>query len=334
MARKSLNGSEGDGPMDSQPGLQSGSSANGNASGSSSSTASSTSTQQAGSGAGGAKASVPRNRIKTVTAKSSIRGPKRFKISTPRLVLTAVAGIVLLAATLYAFNTTESFLIRDPRFTVQGIAGVTVGESGDSQRSSVLITGAKHASLRAIEGIFTPDLGRSTYLIPLAQRMMALRTVDWVRDASVARIWPDRLVVKVTEREPVAFLPLPSSSAGMIDAEGVILPPTAGNFVLPALIGPKPSDEPEYRRAAVARFLAISAALGDDMKNISDVDVSDPDNVIVSQAYEGKLLKLKLGDRHFAKRYRGFVQSYPEIREKAPDSRVMDLRVETRIIAE
>jgi cell division septal protein FtsQ len=231
----------------------------------------------------------------------------------------------------------EDFLIRDPRFAVRGFAGGdTVGqdEHGVPRKPTLLISGAKHASLHSIESVFASDMGRSTYLVPLADRMLALRTVDWVREASIARVWPDRLVVNVSEREPVAFITLPSSSTAMIDADGVILPPAAGNFVLPVLIGPKPSDVLESRRQAVGRMLSLSDALGDNMKNISEVDVSDRDDVVVSQEYDGRLLKLKLGDRNFAKRYRSFVQTYPDIRQRAPDATILDLRLETRIVAE
>ena len=59
---------------------------------------------------------------------------------------------------------------------------------------------------RAIEAVFAEDFGRSVYLIPLSERRASLRTVDWVKDASVARFWPNRVVVGVTERKPVAFV--------------------------------------------------------------------------------------------------------------------------------
>ena len=56
-------------------------------------------------------------------------------------------------------------------------------------------------------------MGRSVYLIPLDERRATLRTVDWVKDASVARVWPNRVVVRVAERKPVAFVTLGSRRA-------------------------------------------------------------------------------------------------------------------------
>ena len=39
------------------------------------------------------------------------------------------------------------------------------------------------------------------YVAPLAHRREAMRTVDWVKEASVARVWPNRILVDVTERK-------------------------------------------------------------------------------------------------------------------------------------
>ena len=66
----------------------------------------------------------------------------------------------------------------------------------------------------------------------LADRRATLRTVDWVKDASIARLWPNRVVVRVWERVPVAlsFRIAPSSRFGLIDEDGVILPSCAGSF--------------------------------------------------------------------------------------------------------
>ena len=45
---------------------------------------------------------------------------------------------------------------------------------------------------RAVEAVFNDDSGRSIYLLPLLDRRQTLRTVDWVKDASIVRLWPNR----------------------------------------------------------------------------------------------------------------------------------------------
>lgn len=228
-------------------------------------------------------------------------------------------------ASAYAFLAAERFLIRDPRFTVSG--------SQAGAGATLKIAGVQYASPGAIESVFAADLGRSLYLVPLEDRLTTLRTLDWVRDASIARIWPNTLLVRIWERVPVAFLALPGSGFGMIDAEGVILPRVKGKFSLPVLVGVKPSDPLAKRREGVGRMLRASAELGPAMQSISEVDVSDPENLIVSQPGGGGLLRLMLGDRNFGVRYQNFVKNYDQIRAHAPDATELDLRLEDRVIA-
>ena len=81
----------------------------------------------------------------------------------------AIVGLV----SLYALHSLEQFLIRDSRFALNGPEG--------SPDTATLEIGANHASARRIEAVFAEDSGRSVYLLPLADRQAALRTVDWVR---------------------------------------------------------------------------------------------------------------------------------------------------------
>jgi cell division protein FtsQ len=236
-----------------------------------------------------------------------------------------LAVLVAVAGSAYAFLVAERFLIRDPRFVVSG------SEAGT--RATLKIIGAQHASLGAIETVFASDLGRSLYLAPIDERLTTLRTVDWVRDASVARVWPNSLLIRVSERVPVAFITLPSRAIGLIDAEGVILPRVKGDFSFPVLAGVKAGDVLSKRRDGVQRMLNAAGELGSAMQYISHVDVSDPENLIVSQSAGGGVLKLMLGDRNFAGRYQNFVKNYDQIRAHAPDADVLDLRLEDRVIA-
>src|SRR5580704_2394585 len=139
----------------------------------------------------------------------------REGVSTGRVIAIASVICVLLIASIYFFHRWEQFLIRDPRFALSGV---------DGDPGAIEIAGAAHASRSEIERVFAIDLGRSVYLLPLSDRREALREVDWVKDASIARLWPNRVVVSVHERKPVAFVTLGSSRFALIDDEGVILP--------------------------------------------------------------------------------------------------------------
>jgi cell division protein FtsQ len=243
------------------------------------------------------------------------------RVSMPRLVATFVSTAILLALTLYGLHRLEQFLIMDSRFALRG--------PGDD--SSLEIDGAAHAARPAIEKIFGDDTGASVYLIPLAERREALRDVPWIREASVARVWPNRVIVRVKERTPVAFVRLNASRFGLIDIDGVVLPPATDRFKLPVLTGIRPSDTVAKRREGVQRMLRLTADLGAATANISEIDVSDGDNLKVTQPYDGRSLTLLLGDRNFAARYGNFVSHYGQIQQHLPGAAVLDLRLEDRI---
>jgi cell division protein FtsQ len=258
-------------------------------------------------------------RLASKRATANSARTRRF--STQRLIATFVTAAVVLGGTLYAFHVVEQFLITDSRFAL----------GGPDDNSSLEITGAAHASRPAIEKIFADDEGVSVYLIPLAERRDAVRDVAWVREASVARVWPNRVIVRVRERNPVAFVRVNSSRFGLMDAEGVILPQATDRFKLPVLTGVRASDPVAKRRQGVQRMLRLTADLGDATANISEIDVSDGDNLKVSQPYDGRSLTLLLGDRNFAARYRNFVSHYGQIQQRLPGAAVLDLRLEDRI---
>ncbi len=246
------------------------------------------------------------------------------RISTTRVVVAVLlVGLVLVTA-LIAFHRLEQFLIRDARFALNG------SESAPDT-AAVEIAGATHTARRQIEGVFAEDVGRSVYLLPLSDRRARLREVDWVKDASVARVWPNRVVVSIAERAPVAFLALGHSRFTLIDEDGVILPITAARFALPVLTGLRASDPLPERRERVHRMVRLTRELGDMTARISEIDVSDRDNLKVSEPYQKRVVTLLLGDHNFAVRYQNFVTHYADIKRRLPGATTLDLRLEDRI---
>ncbi len=66
--------------------------------------------------------------------------------------------------------------------------------------------------------------------------------------------------------------------------------------------------------------------------NISEVDVSDRDNLKVTQPYDGRMVTLLLGDRNFAAALSEFPESLcARSSSGCPDAATLDLRLEDRI---
>jgi cell division protein FtsQ len=241
-----------------------------------------------------------------------------------KIAIGVVIATVVLVISLFGWHQFEQFLIHDSRFAVNG-------PDGAEDATAIQIQGAQHASRRAIEAAFADDMGRSLYMVPLDGRRATLRTVDWVKDATVMRLWPNRVLVKVAERKPVAFVTLGASRYGLIDEDGVILPPATDRFHLPVLKGVNARDPLADRRDRVQRMLRLLRALGPNADKVAEVDVNDRDDLRVTQPYDSRMVTLLLGDQNFAVRYQNFLNHYVEIREKMPNATSLDLRLEDRI---
>jgi cell division septal protein FtsQ len=253
-----------------------------------------------------------------------IRGvaPPVDTISRVKVALRVLAVVVVIGAGMYGFHKVEQFLIRDPRFALNGIDGAA---------STLEIRGASHASAHALESTFRNDSGRSVYLMPLGDRRSTLRAVDWVKDAAVVRAWPNHVYVHVSERVPVAFVTLGASQFGLIDEDGVILPPAPDRFHLPVLTGVGQGDSPESRKRSVRRMMSLLSKLGDSATNVAEVDVTDSSNLKVKQSSGGRMITLLLGDKNYDARYRNFANHFGEIQQKLPGAATLDLRIEDRI---
>ncbi len=256
--------------------------------------------------------------------------PKHSRGSIWRWLL-SILGVCLFAVTsMYAFGRMERFLMGDPRFTFTGPRDP--GEESVNLR----IEGADHASHEAVSNVFAGDFGRSLYEVPVAERRRRLLAVNWVKQAVVRRVWPNKIRVRIEERTPVAFVQVEakdgSSRSAMIDAEGVVVDrQNAKGIDLPVLTGIRESHNEDERRRRVRRMMKLSEDVGARMAKISEVDASDAENLKVTQQLDGRAVVLILGNRGFRDRMSHFEENYPEIHKRLPEAKTFDLRLEDRI---
>lgn len=239
----------------------------------------------------------------------------------------ACFGLLLVGA-LYGFNRVERFLVRDSRFRF-------VGPEYGFESPSLDVQGVKYASRPQVLRVFSQDFGRSVYLIPLADRRAQLRELDWIREASISRIWPNHVVVHVEERRPVAFMKVQVdrfSRFAMIDADGKVLQQPANSpFRLPVLAGVSAHETEPVRREKVHRMLYVMKDLGETGERVSELDVEDENNVRVIAKMKDRAVLLWLGNQNFGSRMRGFLRHYPEIQSRMPQVWRFDLRLDDRI---
>lgn len=274
----------------------------------------------------------PSRRTRAKTAPGRWRGRLRLGV----LIIALAAAGLLAALGLYQI---DQFLAGDPRFALPGSA------QDPWDTPCFRIEGTANISRAEVARVFAGDFGRSVYLLPLSERRRELMSIDWVRDASVSRRWPNRVAVRVIERTPVAFVALPPSGTvvgpapvphemALIDSEGVILRlPPRGSFALPVLFGISRRQTHAARRERVGRMLQLMEELEAYSRHISEIDVADPNSLKVTQSVEGRAVRLLLGNRNFLSRVENFLQHYPEISRRLPYAVTFDLRLDDRITA-
>ena len=265
--------------------------------------------------------------VKEITA--PVLSQWRFAFKVISLTFAVCVGIL---GSYWAYSEANHFLMVDSRFLL------AVPDPGEDPKN-ILMDGVKHSSRQRIAHEFANDFGRSIYNIPIAERRRRLLAIGWIKEARVARVWPNQLRIEVVEREPIAFLELPADGddkqrPSLIDADGVIMgQEKPEKFDLPVLTGISSKLTLDDRKLRVRRLMKVLEEAGDTASRISEVDIADPDNLRVMLQMKDRAVNLILGDRHFGARLARFIPYFEDVNRKAPDAASFDLRLEDRITA-
>jgi cell division protein FtsQ len=239
------------------------------------------------------------------------------------------AGLVLaaLAAVVVGALAVRSFFEHDPRFRIDSAASVqTVGNSVLTRDQLLSIFGA--------------DIGRNIFYIPMARRRTELERIPWVEHATVMRLLPDQLRVAVRERVPVAFVRV-GDQIKLVDAAGVILDLSPAmmaerKFSFPVVSGINPTDPLSMRAARMQlyeKFIHALDSSGEHLSaNLSEVDLSDPEDVRATVPSDSSDLLLHFGDTNFLARYRIYLSHLSGWRQQYPNLAGVDLRYENEVV--
>jgi cell division protein FtsQ len=233
----------------------------------------------------------------------------------------AVVGAAGVSTAVAGFRVRQ-FALTDPQFTLTS-----------NSPGALTIQGLNYTSETKVLRVFLGDFDHSVFSVPLAERRRRLLAIDWVEDASVSRVWPDRLLVRIRERKPVAFV-IFRSGVALIDAHGVLLdPPPLAHFAFPVLGGVREDETEDQRRERVRVLLRLQDDMGYMAKDVSEVNAADLDNVRIVAQVENHAVELIMGDGNFARRYQTFLALYPEIGKRSPNVKTFDLRMDGQVTA-
>ncbi len=206
-------------------------------------------------------------------------------------------------------------------------------ESSDN----ITISGMNNVAKSQILDVMASDIDRNIFFVPLELRKKQLEQIPWVQSAAIMRLWPNRLKIVISERTPVAFVQV-SSHIEMIDANGVIMEMPAGqsHYSFPVIVGISDSDPLSVRAARMkiySRLLQELDASGAHYSaDISDVDLSDPDDVRATVTDPHGAVLVHLGSSNFLDHFQVYVAHVQEWRTQFQKLESVDLRYDHQVI--
>lgn len=242
---------------------------------------------------------------------------------TASRILWAIAAIAIAALTAVATNLGYHYGEHSWRFRLNS--------SDDIEMSG--LTNVTRAQIMEVMG---GDIGKNVFYIPLDQRQKQLEQVPWVESASVMRFTPGRIRIDIHERTPVAFARV-GSKILLADAGGVLMDLSARKkYSFPVVIGMN-SGEPLLIRAARMKIYnelvhQLDAGGAHYSQDLSEVDLSDPEDVkVLTNDPEGAVL-VHLGSSNYLERFKIYITHLREWRQQFQKLGSVDLRYDRQII--
>ncbi len=241
-----------------------------------------------------------------------------------------VAGVVVLAGfggIAFGLWEARAALLHDARLNIP------------SSRA-IQITGNNHLSRPQLLSVFGGDVDRNVLSVPLDARRAELESLPWVEHATVMRLLPNQVRVSIVERTPVAFV-RQGNEIGLVDAHGVLLdmsPDSDHGYSFPVVTGLSNQDPASTRAARMRVYQQFTSELdaGPDKLSgkLSEVDLSDPDDVKALLPDSGTDVLVHFGDKDYLARYQRYLQNLPDWKTRYPKLASVDMRYEREVVLE
>lgn len=229
-------------------------------------------------------------------------------------------------------------------FCLATVAGAVVYHYGErnwrfriNSSDDIEISGTHNVPHAQVMEVLGGDIGRNIFFIPLTERKAQLEKIPWVESASVMRFVPNRLVVEIHERTPIAFARL-GSRISLIDAGGTLmeLPIGKQKYSFPVITGINPGEPLSTRAARMKIYVELVRQLDSDgnhySQDVSEIDLSDHDDVKVLTNDAGGAVLVHLGASDFLSRYKVYVTHLQAWRQQFDKLDSVDLRYDHQII--
>jgi cell division protein FtsQ len=210
---------------------------------------------------------------------------------------------------------------------------------------AVEISGVHNASRAQVMDVAGEIISRNVFYVPLEESKRKLEQIPWVEHASVMRLLPNRIAVTIQERTPVAFAQI-GPRISLIDANGVVMGMPANRqtkYSFPVIRGIAETEPLSSRAAAMKIYNRLVSELGPGdaegtgggtnyVRQLSEVDLSDPEDVKVTTSDAGGTMVVYLGKTDFLARYKLYVAHIAEWRQQYQNVQSVDLKYEGQVV--
>jgi cell division protein FtsQ len=261
-----------------------------------------------------------------------LRGQKRVSVrrgtlpkkAATRLTWGALAVSVVLVCGL-AVTAVYHYGEHSWRFRVESSDDIEIAGLGNVTRPQVM-------------EVMGEDIGRNIFFVPLDQRQKQLEQIPWVETASVMRFVPNRIKIEIHERTPVAFVRL-GSKILLTDATGTLMDLPTGSkkkFSFPVILGMNAGEPQSTRAPRMKIYNQLLQELDSEgahySQDLSEVDLSDSDDVKVLANDAGGEVLVHLGASDFFSRFKVYKSHAQEWRQQFARLDSVDLRYEHQIV--
>jgi cell division protein FtsQ len=243
-----------------------------------------------------------------------------------RWLLFFTAVVAPMGITSYYLTT---FALSSPRFELHSADDVQV--TGNQFVSREEVANALGLPLHA-----DSSRGIKVFRLSLEAARKQVETIAWVQSAALTRILPNRLLVHVTERTPVAFANA-GGHVGLVDSDGVLLDkPESASYDFPVITGLDPNARLEECRSRMALYQDFMRQLGEEIAHsgwmVSEADVADGDDLKALLVQGRDTLRVHFGHENFLERFHTFLALLPELRKSNAPLDSVDLRYRNQVV--
>ena len=125
-------------------------------------------------------------------------------------ILNAISNTCMVVFIIAVVTGVIGWLIQKPVYALQTVKV----QSSDGKE-------LRHVNALTVKSIALPNIKGNFFTVDLNEVRIAFEAVPWVREASVRREWPDRLIVSLEEYQPLGIW---GNEGQLLSTKGICLP--------------------------------------------------------------------------------------------------------------